>query len=94
MARFKTPDCKKLSSEVYGTPFYLKKTGEKCLAILIEFELWDSSILYMFDSSQKMIFKEIITEECSSITTIKDEKLGTDIILVGGNGNVWSYTQK
>lgn len=78
----------------YGTQFERSKDGKNCLAVVVDLGSWKSSILFIYDSTNQLIFREIIDGNCESIATIKDEKSGKDIILVGSYGKVWSYTQK
>ena len=78
----------------YGTPFVYSKDGKNGLAVLVNLTMWNQAILYVYDSTNQLIFREIINDNCESIATIKDLKSGKDVILVGSFGKIWSYTQK
>lgn len=92
-AKYPAPDCGSLG-HAHGTPAKLDSASVDYLAVIIDFSNWDSSIFYVYNPSGNLIFKEVIPESCPSIAVLKHDKTGTDTILVGGAGKIWSYRMK
>ena len=89
-AQYPAPDCGSLG-HAHGVTAKLDPMKADYLAVIVDFNNWNSAIFYVYDSSGSLIFKEVIRESCPAITTLRDEKTGTDTILVGGTGKIWSY---
>lgn len=74
----------------FGTPFRFAE-GDY-LAVIVKIRRWETSILYVYDPAQELVYQEVLPEECGSILTVRDPATGADRILVGGDGKVYAYT--
>ncbi len=73
----------------------LAKDQPAYLAVINEFAAVDRSVLYVYSSSGKLAYQEVLPEECSSIATLPPENgIGTQDFLVGGSRTVWRYKRK
>ncbi|HET6454662.1 MAG TPA: VCBS repeat-containing protein [Armatimonadota bacterium] len=83
------PDCGDLG-DAFGTPVTLVK-GKPHLAILVEYHNWDRSILYVYDPSGKLVYQEVIPEDCAAIAALALDNSGTEALLIGAPGKVLKY---
>lgn len=90
VAQYPAPGCGSLG-HARGVPAKLEAVTADYLAVIVDFGNWNSAIFYVYDSSGNLIFNEVIPESCPAITTLRDDSTGTDTILVGGTGKIWSY---
>jgi hypothetical protein len=90
VAQFKAPRAGSLG-DARGLPVKLYRNKPECLAVVVEFENWDRSIIYVYDSKGTLLYQEILPEACASIGGITLDRSGAETILVGGNGRVWQY---
>jgi hypothetical protein len=74
--------------EVLGTPLK-SMNGQTFYAMLEEYSPWERSILSLFDSAQKLVYEEIISDRCRALGA-KPEGAG-DQLLVGCKDKVWTY---
>jgi hypothetical protein len=93
MAQYSAPDCGTLG-DAWGIPAKLKVMETGYMAFIVNFRRWDRAILYIYDPSETLIFKEVMPECCRAITAVSNEKTGTDMILIGGVDKIWSYQMK
>lgn len=85
------PDCGDLG-DALGTPVTLVKGQPDYLAVLVEYENWDRSILYLYDSKGKLVYQEVIAQDCAAITALPLDNSGTEALLIGAPGKVLKYT--
>lgn len=62
------------------------------LAIITQFSVIDRSIFYVYDTQGKLVYQEILPEQCSSIAVLPSEDESRQAsLLVGGEETVWRY---
>jgi hypothetical protein len=61
-------------------------------AVVVNFSLLDRSVFYIYGPDQKLVYQEILPEECASITSLSLDSNGRETLLLGGQGKVWKYT--
>jgi len=73
----------------------LVKDRPEYFAAIAEFIALDRSVLYLYTPSGRLVYQEVLPEECASIAVLSPEN-ETDIeeFLVGGSRTVWRYTTK
>ena len=70
----------------------LEKDQPKYLAVVANFTALNRSLFYLYDSQGKLIYEEILPEECNAIAILPPENSsGRDEILVSGKKTVWRY---
>lgn len=70
----------------------LKKDQPKYLAVIANFSVIDRSLFYLYDANGKLIYHEILPEECDAVALLPPENgSGQDEILVSGSKTVWRY---
>lgn len=71
----------------------LKKDQPKYLAVIANFGALDRSLFYVYDEQGKLVYHEILPEECNAVVSLSsDNDSGSENILVGGENTVWRYT--
>jgi hypothetical protein len=83
------PGCGDLG-DAFGTPVVLRK-GKPHLAVLVEFNNWNKSILYVYDPGGKLVYQEVIPEDCAAIAALALDDSGTEALLIGAPGKVLKY---
>ncbi|HEV8366442.1 MAG TPA: hypothetical protein VGQ39_00700 [Pyrinomonadaceae bacterium] len=67
----------------------------KYLAVISNFAGIDRSVLDIFDSSGKIIYQEVLPEECSSVAALpSDSQKHPEELLVGGESTIWKYVMQ
>ena len=104
LGRFKNP--RKASNDDYDILFgetsvykaqgvwvKLKEAQPSFLAVVTEFAAIDRSVLYIYSNEGKLVYQEVLPEQCSSIAVLSLEE-GRDAqeLLVGGSETVWRYS--
>jgi len=92
-ARFDAPQAGTLGN-AFGISAKLKPKDPEYLAVLVEFENWNRSIIYLYDGNGSLVYQEILPEVCGSIAAMPSGKPGIDTILVGGDGRILQYKLK
>jgi hypothetical protein len=59
---------------------------------LLNYPLWDRSLLYIYDNQNQLIYHEILDHNCGALQAIPT-KNGTEYLLVGCDGKVLKYSQ-
>lgn len=78
-----------------GAWIKLKKDQPKFLAVIATFATIDRSLFYVYDQQSKLIYHEILPEDCNSIAVLESESgNGAEDVLVGGETTVWRYTAR
>lgn len=73
----------------------LVKDQPEYLAAVAEFVALDRSVLYVYTASGKLVYQEVLPEECASIAVLPPEnESGSEEFLVGGSRTVWRYKAK
>jgi len=72
----------------YGIP--LETTAGTYFAVLQRYELWDRSLLEIFDAQNQPIYVEVFAESCGALQALKERELSNGFI-VGCDGKVWRY---
>lgn len=89
-AQFKAPKCGTLG-HARGLPVKIKSNESEYFAVVVEFNIWDKSIIYVYNPAGTLVYQEILPETCASITAISLYKSKTETILVGGAGKILQY---
>jgi len=50
-----------------------------------------NSVLYVFDSEQKLVYHEVIGDDGWAMATVPSGRPNEEVLLVGGTGKVWRY---
>ena len=74
-----------------GVPIKLESGQPDYFAVIVEYSIWERSILYVYNSSKELVYHEILPEVCASITAISLDDSGTEVLLIGGEGQIWTY---
>ncbi len=90
VAEFTAPSCRQIGYPA-GTSVQLQAGQPSHFAVVVNFTQWRRSILYVFDSSKKLVYEEVLAEPCQSVAAIKLGKTGAESLLVGGEGRVLRY---
>ena len=70
----------------------LKKDQPKYLAVIANFAAIDRSLFYLYDAKGRLIYQEILPEECDAVALLPPENSsGHYEILVSGSKTVWRY---
>jgi hypothetical protein len=81
--------------KVKGVWAKLVKNQPEYLAAVAEFLALDRSVLYVYTSSGKLVYQEVLPEECLSIAVLPPEQeTDNQEFLVGGSRTVWRYKAK
>jgi len=71
----------------------LEKGRPKYLAVIANFAVIDRSLFYLYDAQGKLIYEEILPEECDAIAVLPPENSsGRDELLVSGQSTIWHYS--
>jgi hypothetical protein len=89
-ARFDAPQAGTLGN-AFGVSAKLKPKDPEYLAVLVEFENWNRSIIYVYDGRGTLVYQEILPEACAAVAAIPSAEPGTETILIGGNGHILQY---
>lgn len=73
----------------------LKEVQPPFLAVVTEFAAIDRSVLYIYSTEGKLVYQEVLPEECSSIAVLSQED-GRRVqeLLIGGSETVWRYNAR
>jgi len=73
----------------------LEKGRPKYLAVIANFAAIDRSLFYLYDSRGRLIYQEILPEECDAVAVLPPENSnGKDEVLVSGEKTVWRYAMR
>jgi hypothetical protein len=89
IAKLSAPKCPKMAV-VRGIPVIYN--NKNYFAVLSNYESWNVSILYLYDSKQKLVYAENLPGLFTSLEVIPSEKSGSEILLVGGDNIILKYT--
>jgi hypothetical protein len=78
-------------SKLVATPVILDASGSSHLAALVRFELWNASVLYVYDSGGSLVYHEVLADTCAALASVSLADAATETLLVGGTGKVWRY---
>ncbi len=86
------------SEEVFrakGVWFKVKTEQPEVLGIVARFGSIDRSLFYVYDQQGKLLYHEILPEECHAIAVLRSEDDGgVDNVLVAGETTVWRYSAR
>lgn len=70
----------------------LKEDQAAFLAVVTEFAAIDRSVLYIYSGKGKLVYQEILPEQCSSIAVLpQQDGSSAQELLLGGSETVWRY---
>lgn len=90
VARFDAPGCGKLGA-ARGTLVRFEKDQPEYLAVVVEIQNWQRSILYVYRQDKTLVYKEVLDDLCAAIATIPAGEAG-ETLLLGGTGRIWQYS--
>ena len=86
------------TEEVYrakGVWAELERDRPKYLAVIANFAAIDRSLFYLYDAQGRLIYQEILPEECDAIAVLPPENSsGRAEVLVSGEKTVWRYATR
>jgi hypothetical protein len=85
------------TEEVYrarGVWVKLRRDQPKYLAVIARFSVIDRSLFYVYDEQGKLVYHEILPEDCNAIVAFSSENEGGEDVLVGGEQSVWRYAAR
>ena len=78
-----------------GVSVKFKNEQPEYFAVIVEFALWNRSILYIYNHNKEIVYQEIFPEACASIASdLSDKsssKSASQILLIGCKGKIWQY---
>jgi hypothetical protein len=73
----------------------LEKDRPKYLAVVANFGAIDRSLFYLYDAQGRLIYQEILPEQCDAIAVLPQENSsGRDEVLVSGEKTIWRYSTR
>ena len=84
--RQKSPD------EIHGTAVRLQSGEPEFLAVIVDYRLPHASVLSVLSSDQKLVYQEVIADDCCSILALPRKDSQREDLLVGSTGTIWRYT--
>jgi hypothetical protein len=91
LAALDAPDAGTLG-HARGTPVRLRAGEAESLAVIVDFQNWSLSVLYVYGPDKKLAYQEIIPDSCKSLAALPRDGTELDDVLVGGTGMVWKYS--
>jgi hypothetical protein len=77
--------------EVKGTPVRWSSSDMR-YAALVRHSMWARSVLYIFDKQQRLIYQEVLADDCAALFA-QTNSSGNQDLLLGCQGSVWKYSQ-
>lgn len=90
IAKFDAPHSHTLG-HARGIPLKIRSDKPEYFAILVNFRHWERSCLYIYNSSQELVYQEILSDPCASIAVLPVDNSAAETLLVGCSGKVWQY---
>ena len=90
LATFDAPETGSLG-DAHGAPVRLRAGEGPSFAVIVEFHNWNVSVLYVYGPDQKLVYQEVIADNCRSMTAVPREGSDVDDLLIGGTGTIWKY---
>lgn len=92
VAQLNAPLCRTVVGHARGTPLRVQSDDLQYYATLVAFPNWNRAILYLHDSAEKLVYQEIIPENCEAISAFAPADGIAEILLVGAKDKVWKYS--
>jgi hypothetical protein len=86
--RLDAPDAADVAS-IAAARVKLRESEPEHLAVVLAFENWNRSILYVYDSVGRLIYREVLEELCLAIARRPPRTGRAESILLGGSAHVW-----
>jgi len=74
-----------------GVLVKLKADEPEYLAVVGRMNLWNRSILSVYDASEKIVYQEIFPEICYAVAAVPMPSGKQDALIVGGFNQVWKF---
>jgi hypothetical protein len=91
VAEFKLPTSAKSPDEIHGTAVRLKSSEPEFLAVVVDYRLPHASVLSVLSHDQKLVYQEVIADDCCSILALPRKDSQLEDLLVGSTGTIWRY---
>ena len=91
-ATLEAPHAVQVGSSARGTAVRFKAGEPAHFAVIVEFQLWRVSVLYLYNHNIELVYQEAIADRCLSLAALPREDSRVEDLLVGGTGKVWQYT--
>lgn len=91
VAEFKLPTSAKSPDEIHGTAVRLNKSEPEFLAVVVDYWLPHASVLSVLSPDQKLVYQEVIADDCCSILALPRKDSQLEDLLVGSTGTIWRY---
>ncbi len=90
-ATLEAPHAVQTGSSVRGIAVRFKSGEPPHFAVVVEFQIWKVSVLYLYNHEKELIYQEVIADACNSLAALPRDKSEVEDLLVGGTGKVWKY---
>lgn len=70
----------------------LHKGQPEVLAVVGDFVMFDRSMFYLYDGAGKLLYHELLPENCGTLAALPRTDGGADI-LIGGSKTIWRYSK-
>jgi len=90
VAKLPAPESKTGTAEAKGTPVHFAK-GMPFYAGIVRHRQWDRTLLYIYDSQNRIVYDEVIDHDCGALQTVTEAK-DVESLLLGCDGTVMKYS--
>jgi hypothetical protein len=80
--------------ETFATLVRLNPSQPEYLAVLVDYNIWDVAVLYVYDNTGKLLYDEVFPSSAPALTAAKLGDDDTETLLVGSGATVWMYVMK
>ena len=75
-----------------GAAVRLREDEPAYLAVVVDFENWNASSLYVYGPDESLVYQEVMEHSCRSLAPVPRPESDAEDLLVGGTGSLWKYT--
>jgi hypothetical protein len=87
VAKLNAPNCGFLG-EAHGVPIRFQSGGTEMFAVLVVFDNWHASVLYVYGVGQKLVYEEVLPGVFTSAAVVPSGAAKGDLLLLGGKNEV------
>lgn len=89
IAYFRAPGLSRFGA-MSGTPLRLG-SGELGYAVVVRYLIFDRSAIYIYDANAKLLYAEVLADQCGALLKMAMPEPGKETLLVGCQDKVWEY---
>ncbi|MGH7194546.1 MAG: FG-GAP repeat domain-containing protein [Candidatus Saccharimonadales bacterium] len=75
-----------------GTAVRLREDEPAYLAVIVDFDHWNASSLYVYGPDETLVYQEVLGHSCPSLAAVPRPESGAEDLLLGGTDTLWKYT--